>query len=71
MIYFLGLICFFLLSFIAILHFYWTVGGKWGLEAALPTKENGESVLKPKWIDCLLVGLILGSIALLLSLIHI
>ncbi len=50
-----------LLSFIflvlGLIHFYWLAGGMWGLEAALPTKENGEKVLNPGQLDTLVVGI--------------
>lgn len=53
-------IIFLLLGFI---HFYWVIGGKWGLEKALPTKEDGNMLLKPKTIDTLFVGVILCILA--------
>ncbi len=47
-----------LIIFIALggIHFYWIFGGKWGLANALPTNENGESVLKPNKFSTLIVG---------------
>ena len=38
------------------LHIHWLFGGRFGLEASLPSKENGEVVLKPKKIDIVLVA---------------
>lgn len=45
-----------ILLFLAIVHFNWALGGKWAFDKALPTKENGELVLRPKRIDCAIVG---------------
>ncbi|MEQ9415293.1 MAG: DUF3995 domain-containing protein [Cyclobacteriaceae bacterium] len=49
-----------LLSFtflvLGLVHFNWVVGGKWGWDAALPTKENGKRVLNPRKIDSFIVG---------------
>jgi len=47
-----------LIIFIALggIHFYWIFGGKWGLENALPTNENGKDVLKPNKFATLIVG---------------
>ncbi len=43
---------------IAAIHFYWGLGGKWGLEAALPVKENNEKTMNPGIMACFLVGLV-------------
>ena len=42
---------------LAILHFYWAGGGKWGFEEALPANEKGEVVLNPRVIDSIVVGI--------------
>jgi len=44
---------------LAILHFYWSLGFKWGLSHALPTKENGEKLISPRPFQTLLVGILL------------
>lgn len=41
---------------LAIIHFYWAFGGRWGFEAALPTNLTGKKVLNPRSIHSLLVG---------------
>ncbi len=46
---------FFLISSI---HFYWSLGGKFGFYAALPSNEKGEIILHPKKIDCIIVGVV-------------
>jgi hypothetical protein len=43
------------------IHFNWVIGGKFGFEASLPTKENGERVLNPKKYDSAIVGLGLSA----------
>lgn len=67
MVYFLGLISFLMLTFISLIHLYWFAGGKWGFSQVIPTKLNGEVVLKPKWIDSLFVGVFLLIIAILFA----
>ncbi|WP_106790655.1 DUF3995 domain-containing protein [Aquimarina sp. Aq78] len=42
---------------LGIIHFNWVVGGTFGFEASLPTKESGERVLNPKKIDSAIVAL--------------
>ncbi|WP_298265154.1 DUF3995 domain-containing protein [uncultured Lutibacter sp.] len=42
---------------LGLIHFNWVVGGKFGFEASLPTKESGERVLNPKKIDSAIVGI--------------
>ena len=50
-------------ALLAGLHFYWMIGGKWGLVESLPRNTGGgELVDGPGPISCLLVGLgLLGS----------
>jgi hypothetical protein len=65
MIYFLGWIAFLILIFLSVIHFYWAVGGKWGFNSVLPTKNDGSLMMKPKWIDSITVGIGLAFIAML------
>ena len=46
-----------ILIVLGLLHFNWVLGGKFGFEESLPTKESGERVLNPKKIDSAIVGL--------------
>lgn len=41
---------------LALIHFNWALGGEWGLEKALPTKENGQRVLSPGNFGSAVVG---------------
>ncbi|CAL2075397.1 DUF3995 domain-containing protein [Tenacibaculum sp. 190524A02b] len=59
MIYFLGVVCVFVLSFIATLHFYWAFGGKWGISSVIPIKENDVKAIHPKWFATLIVALVI------------
>ena len=36
----IGLLLFFIFSFLSVIHFYWGLGGKWGANAAIPTREK-------------------------------
>lgn len=41
---------------IAVLHFYWGVGGRWAIDKAVPTNEHGERVLKTSPASCFVVA---------------
>ena len=41
---------------IAILHFYWAFGGKWGFDKAIPVNEEGVKLFEPKALECAVVG---------------
>jgi hypothetical protein len=56
MILIIGIVLFVLFVFLASLHFYWSLGGKWGSDSAIPTKEN-QRVINPGFADCFAVGL--------------
>ena len=51
---------------LALIHLNWAIGGEFGFEASLPTKENGERVLNPKKIASAIVGLCLIAFGLFL-----
>ena len=48
-----------LLIFIALAHFYWSLGGKYGLDKAMPTNVNKEKLLEAPKLLTALVGFIL------------
>lgn len=50
---------------ISILHVYWAFGGKWGINAVIPT-ESGEKTFTPGMGMTLLVALLLSIAALFL-----
>ncbi|MDY8136127.1 DUF3995 domain-containing protein [Aquimarina sp. 2201CG5-10] len=45
-----------ILIVLGIIHFNWVIGGTFGFEASMPTKESGERALNPKNIDSAIVG---------------
>jgi Protein of unknown function (DUF3995) len=44
---------FFLLS---VIHFYWAMGGKWGMDVTVPTNATGKKMLSPSAMASVLVG---------------
>ena len=46
------------------IHFNWAIGGTWGFDVAIPTKENGERLMNPGKIDSATVGFGLASFGL-------
>jgi hypothetical protein len=42
---------------LALLHFYWAMGGEFGFSKSLPTKESGDRVLNPTKMDSVIVGM--------------
>lgn len=52
-----------ILATLAIIHFNWAAGGKFGFEGSIPTTEEGDSVLKPSAWDSIIVGLGLAVFA--------
>ena len=47
----------------ALLHFYWAVGGKFGLDYALPTDAKGNRLLNPSTFMTYVVGFVLLGFA--------
>lgn len=56
MIYLIAWLLFAIFLFLSGIHFYWGLGGKWGAEASIPSKENHEKVFNPKLFECFVVG---------------
>jgi hypothetical protein len=48
---------------LALIHFYWAVGGKFGLDYALPTDAKGNRLLNPSTFMTYVVGFILVGFA--------
>ncbi|WP_225037393.1 DUF3995 domain-containing protein [Winogradskyella sp. SM1960] len=61
----LSIILFVIFSSLGFIHFYWLLGGKWGLEKALPTKEAGQKAMEPPKIATVIVGIGLISFGLI------
>ena len=60
----LSIILLVIFTSLGFIHFYWSLGGKWGLEKALPTKEVGEKAIEPPKIATVTVGIGLISFGL-------
>jgi hypothetical protein len=41
---------------LSIMHIYWSVGGKWGFNHALPTNREGKWILNPGKTECVIVA---------------
>ena len=65
MIEILSIILFVLFTSLGFIHFYWLLGGKWGLEKVIPTKDNQLNTLSIPKFATLLVGLVLVLFGLL------
>ena len=52
-----------ILIVLALIHFYWALGGKYGLDRALPTDVNGKRLLNPSTFMTYIMGVILLSFA--------
>ena len=61
----IGLLCVLLLAVIAGFHFYWGLGGKRGIDVALPQHENGQPILAFSPLGSIAVGLF-GLVVMLL-----
>lgn len=42
--------------FLSGIHFYWGLGGKWGIQATVPTKIDNEKMMNPGFIACFVVA---------------
>jgi len=52
-----------LLFAITLIHFYWALGGVWGIDKALPTDNKGNKLLNPPQPLSALVGLMIFGFA--------
>lgn len=61
----ISLLLFAIFLFLSAIHLYWGLGGKWGANASIPTKRNGEKVMNPKPLDCFAVAIGLSAFGIL------
>jgi len=61
----LSLILFLIFSILGGFHFYWLLGGVWGLKKVIPSKKNKASTLTIPKFATLLVGLVLTLFGLI------
>ncbi len=55
----------FILLAISGIHFFWAFGGRWGADAAIPTNEEGKTMLSPDIFATLIVALAILAMAFL------
>ncbi|POY39210.1 DUF3995 domain-containing protein [Solitalea longa] len=60
----ISIILFLIFLFLAGIHFYWGLGGRWAADAVIPTKGNNVKVFNPKFLECFIVGLGLLAVGL-------
>lgn len=51
-----SILLFFTFSILSGLHFYWVTGGKWALDHAIPTLEDGKKMFAPGALATAVVG---------------
>lgn len=51
-----SLLLFLIFFTLALLHFYWAAGGRWGFDIALPKDNEGNKLMQPGAIASLIVG---------------
>jgi len=54
-------------SGIAIIHGYWSLGGNWGKQEAIPTTQTGAPLFKPSSLACVSVASIFVSFVFLVN----
>ena len=59
----IGTLLFTVLTSLSGLHFYWGLGGKWGISVSVPSNKRNERVLNPGPLACSVVGLALLAIS--------
>ncbi|WPR71255.1 DUF3995 domain-containing protein [Flavobacterium sp. NG2] len=60
----LAIILFTLFLFLSGIHFYWVLGGKWGIGAVFPTQPNDTNPKVPGAVPTIIVGIALFTISL-------
>jgi hypothetical protein len=63
----IAIILFLVFLFLASMHIYWALGGRWGRDAAVPAKDNNAKLFTPGPLPTLIVAsglLLLGFIVL-------
>ena len=65
----IAVVLFLVFLFLASMHVYWALGGRWGGEAAVPTKDDNAKVFTPGPLPTLVVaaGLLLFGLIVLMS----
>lgn len=61
----IAIILFIIFSLLSFIHFYWLLGGKWGLKKVIPTKKDQITILAIPKFATLIVALVLLSFGLI------
>jgi len=64
----LNILVIILFCLLGAIHIYWAIGGKTGVEKAIPTTVDGKPTMEPGTIITILVGLSLFTIGLIIYL---
>ncbi len=59
----IGLLLSAIFLLLSAIHVYWGLGGKWGVDISVPTKENNEKVMNPTSLHCFVVAIGLFTFA--------
>ncbi len=54
--------------FLSGIHFYWGLGGKWGVASTIPTTKEGNKAMSPGLVACFIVGFGLLAVAAFIAL---
>jgi hypothetical protein len=54
--------------FLGNIHFYWGLGGKWGVASTIPITKEGSKAMSPGLIACFIVGVGLLAVAAFIAL---
>ncbi|MCO4798152.1 MAG: DUF3995 domain-containing protein [Colwelliaceae bacterium] len=65
----LSIIVFIIMLIASVLHFYWALGGKYGLMSAGPNLENGKDFVPSSWLIFIVASLLFGLAILPLQLV--
>lgn len=66
----IAIVLFLIFGFLAALHVYWAFGGRWGKNAAVPSKDNNTKLFTPGLLATLMVAaglLVMGLVILIKS----
>jgi len=68
----IAILLFIIFLFLAGIHIYWALGGLWGSDAVIPTKENNVKVLNPSVLSTFIVafGLLGFGLVVLLNVVE-
>ncbi|MGI9545259.1 MAG: DUF3995 domain-containing protein [Cyclobacteriaceae bacterium] len=61
-----GIVVILILLIIGVIHFYWSFGGKWGFDQALPKAEGGQRLFTPKKTHSAIVAMGMLTVVILI-----